>query len=52
MLQYRGIEGGEVGVGRLVEKHLYRSREREDGMEVSPGRGGGERPGKEMTSEM
>jgi hypothetical protein len=32
MLQCRGIEGREVGVGGWVEEHPYRSRGREDGI--------------------
>jgi hypothetical protein len=39
MPQCRGTEGGEVGMGREVEKHPYRSRERENGI---GGWGGGE----------
>ena len=29
---YRGIEGGEVGVGGEVEEHPHRSRGKEDGI--------------------
>jgi hypothetical protein len=47
---YRGIEGGEVGVGGWVEEHSHRSRGRKDGMGVSGTRGGG--PGKGITFEM
>ena len=32
MLQCRGTEGREVGVGGLMEEHPHRSREREDGI--------------------
>ena len=32
MPQCRGIEGGVMGVGRWVEEHPHRSREREDGI--------------------
>jgi hypothetical protein len=43
MLQCRGIKGGEVGVGRLVEEHPHRSREREDVRVFSGGRESGKR---------
>jgi hypothetical protein len=43
MPQYRGIEGGEEGVGGWVEEHPHRSRGREDGIggfwEGGPGKG-------------
>jgi hypothetical protein len=32
MPQCRGIEGRKVGVGGWVEEHIYRSREKEDGI--------------------
>jgi hypothetical protein len=32
MPQCKRIEGGEVGVGRWVEEHPHRSREREGGL--------------------
>ena len=34
MPQYRGIEGGEAGVGGWVEEHPQRIRGREDGLGV------------------
>jgi hypothetical protein len=49
MPQCRGIEGGEVRVGRWLEEHLHRSRGREDAI-------GGfwevRKPGKGITFEM
>jgi hypothetical protein len=50
MLQCRGTEGREVGVGGLMEEHPHRSREREDG--IGGFQVGGEEPGKGITFEM
>jgi hypothetical protein len=49
MLQCRGIEGREVGVGMWVEGHLHRSSGRED---VIGYFWEGGKPGKGITFEM